>query len=426
MSGLLSRRGLLQQAALAMLSLPLACDRSPDRVDGRVSLRLWYSYGGKNRQVLEDLVARFNASQHEVRVRATFQGDYFEALAKLRTAIGANAAPTISHVVSEVVPYLAEAGVLEPMDTYPGADRLDLVTQLAQEGTYLGGEHKPLVALPFNRSTPIMYVNQTILAAEGVAPPTTWGELVAAARALTRRRQGGSARWGFECPISWWFWVALLEQEGGTVLGTDGTPWVGGEAGVRAIELWQDMVHRDRTMRPPPGRDYNAWEATNSDFLAERAAIIFSSTAFVRYLEENARFEVLAAPLPRGKRAAVPTGGTFFVMVRNAPEREKRAAWEFLRWMMQPTQTIRWATRTGYLPVARAATEQLEREGYYRDHPNDRVALDQLAVAQPWPWAKNLFRVQRECIDPLIEEAVLTRRSARDVLAEASRRATDV
>ena len=86
----------------------------------------WFTYGGRNRSTLETLVARFNHAQSDVWVRAVFQGDYFEGLAKLRTALAAGAAPPLSHVVGEVVPYLAAAGVLEPLDGYPDAQQLPL------------------------------------------------------------------------------------------------------------------------------------------------------------------------------------------------------------------------------------------------------------------------------------------------------------
>jgi sn-glycerol 3-phosphate transport system substrate-binding protein len=153
--------------------------------------------------------------------------------------------------------------------------------------------------------------------------------------------------------------------------------------------------------------------------LAGRSAIICTSTAFLRYLEENARFPVVAAPLPRDVRASVPTGGTFFVVMRRAPTAEKLAAWEFLRWMCAPEQTIAWATRTGYLPVSRGAVAALSARGYYAEHPNDRVALDQLKDAQPWPWAPNLFRIERDVVEPKLEDAVLSNRDAHVALDEA-------
>jgi sn-glycerol 3-phosphate transport system substrate-binding protein len=387
------------------------------RATDRTEATLWFSYGGKNREVLLSLVERFNAQSTRHRIVPTYQGDYFEALAKIRTALAAGVAPTFTHVVGEVVPYLDRANVLERLDDYDGARDLGLLRGLSQAGSFLGGDSRPLVAIPFNRSTPIMYMNARLT--DGAPAPRTWDELRDAARRLTTK-DGATSRFGFGVPIDWWFWVAMVGQAGGSLLDDEGRAVLGGEAGVEALSYWQELVDAG-LMRPPAGRDYNAWQVTNQDFLAGRVAITWNSTAFLRYLEENASFPVVAAPLPGKIRRAVPTGGTHFVILRGAPEPEKQAAWTFLRFMCEPEQTIEWATRTGYLPVTTRAVERLEAEGFYRAHPNDHVALAQLADVQPWPWSPELFRIQRDVIAPRLEEAVLTRRNAREVLDEARR-----
>jgi sn-glycerol 3-phosphate transport system substrate-binding protein len=179
------------------------------------------------------------------------------------------------------------------------------------------------------------------------------------------------------------------------------------------------MVHQDRSMKPPPGRDYNAWEQTNQDFLSGRTAMIWTSTAFLKYLEDNAPFPVDAAPLPAGRKRAVPTGGTHWVMLKSAPTADKQVAWEFLRFMHEPAQAIHWATSTGYMPVTRGAVEELKQTGYYEKNPNDRVAVEQLSVALAWPWSTELFRIQREIVQPRLEQAVLGGQDARDVIASA-------
>ena len=236
------------------------------------------------------------------------------------------------------------------------------------------------------------------------------------AKRLTEPKAGG--RFGFGCPINWWFWVALVGQAGGSLVAENGRISLGDAAGVRALRLWQELV-RDGLMKPPPGRDYNAWEQCNQDFLSGRAAMIWSSTAFLKYLEAHARFKLIAAPLPADVKHAVPTGGTFWVVLRGAPSAEKAAAVRFLRFMHEPEQVIAWSTRTGYIPVTRAAVRALEQRGYYAAHPNDRVALEQLSVAEPWPWSVDLFRIQREIVQPRLESAVIEQRDASGILAEA-------
>jgi sn-glycerol 3-phosphate transport system substrate-binding protein len=418
MSSRVSRRSLLSGSMASALS---ACDAR--LASGGERAALWYSYGGKNREVLERLLARFHRDPRHPRIQATFQGDYFESLAKVRTAIAARAAPALTHVVAEVVPYLAEAGALEPLDAYEGAAELDLVAEVAQSGTYVGGAERPLVAIPFNRSVPIMYVNKTMLERAGVGIPRDWAELRAAANALTVRRGSEVRVWGFVCPVSWWFWVALLASAGGKVVDASGAITLGGDAGVRALDLWQTLIHRDRVMPPPLGRDYAAWQVTTQYFLSGHTGILWSSAAFLRYIEESAQFPVEVAPLPIDVRHAVPSGGTFFVVLRAAKEREKRAAWQFLRWITQREQSTEWATSTGYLPVTQGTIAELERSGYYDAHPNDKVVLGELDAIERWPWSPTLFRVQREIMDPLLENAVIEGTDAARALDQGRREA---
>ena len=386
-------------------------------------------------------------------VEAVYQGDYFESLAKLRTAIAAKAAPGLSHVVAEVVPYLARANVLEPLDGYPGMKEIDFVPQLGQAGAFRGvggpraqgsssgggdprgvgdpraqesrsgggdprgsGGSRPLYAVPLNRSTPLMYCNAQIFGQMGLRPPRTWEELRETAKKLTRDR---GERWGHEVPIAWWFWVALVGQAGGQVFDENGRPTLGGEQGVKALRLWQDLIHRDRVMRPPPGRDYDAWNVVNQDFLGGRAAFIWTSTAYIRYLETNAAFPVLAAPLPSDVRASVPTGGTFFVVMREAPDEEKAAAAKFLHFLCQPEPASFLSAKTGYLPITQAATAKMRADGFFKAHPNDEIAQQQLANVDPWPWEPMLFRIERDIVDPRLEEAVLLDKDPATVLAQA-------
>ncbi len=426
----LARRDLLRALAASMAVPALACGKRPrpEYRDGRVVVTFWYAYGDLVRRVLLDLVARYNASQSRVFVEAVHQGDYYECLAKLRTALAAGAAPSLSHVVCEIVPYLARAGVLEILDGYEGASAIPFVPALDQHGAF--ADPGPLVArpptycIPFNRSTPIAFLNGAMLAEAKVGPPRTWDELVDVAHALTRRSRGGDVRWGFEVPISWWYWVAMVGQAGGRLVEPDGRVSLGGAAGEEALRFWQRLVQVERVMRPPPGRDYQAWQSSNESFLQGRIAMMWSSTAYVRYLEDNARFPVVAAALPRRVRASVPTGGTMFVLMQSAPPEEKQAAWDFVRWMCDAEQTIAWSTRTGYMPVTRPAVERLIERGWYGKHPNDRVAYDQLADVDPWPWAPDLFRIERDVVEPRLEDAVLTGKDAHALLDEARDEAT--
>lgn len=406
---MLTRRHLLYAAGGAALASG-GCGRSR-------GVPLWFSYGGKNREALLALVARFNQEQPEHTLEAVYQGDYFELLAKLRTAIHAGRAPAVTHVVGEILPYLVDANVLDALDQQPGLNGdLGFVPALSQQGAF-AANNKPVYALPFNRSTPIAYLNGDVLDELGLSPPKTWDELVSFAIAATKG-EGDGKRYGFSCPIDWWFWVALTYQAGGEIA-EDGKFTLGGEAGIEALAMFQRLVSELKVMRPPSGRDYNAWQVQNADFVSGRVAMIWNSTAFVRYLEQTAKFRVVCAPLPMNVRHGVPTGGTLFVMPRGSPDPWRRAAAAFLSFMAQPANSNEFATKTGYIPVTREGIRLLEADGYYERVPNDRVAVAQLEHARPWPWSRELFRVQREVIQSRLEACVLERSSPRAALDAA-------
>lgn len=406
-----------------------AADEAP------VEVTFWYSYGGNNRKVTEALIERFNAEHPKIKVKGTFQGDYFESLSKLRVAARTKSVPDAVHVIGEALPQLWKGKLVEDLTPYAsgerGGDKLDeadLIPALTQDGyfDYLGQE-VPLFALPFNRSTPIVYYNKRMFKEKGLAPPTTWEELRAHAQALTVREGEETKVWGFEVPIDWWFWYAMLHQAGGSLLSEDGKRAAfGGEEGQRALQTLVDMTNKDKTMKHPPGRDFNAWEVANTDFLNEKTAMIWTSTAFLAFFKENAKFEFGTAFLPGDKARAVPTGGTFFVVMRKAPEARKEAAWTFIKWMTDTRQTIEWSQKTGYMPVRKSALEDETLKKFYEANPDYTTAMEQLEHAVKFPFTPALLEIQRNLIQPKLEAPVVGQGEVGEVLTEAQRAADKV
>ncbi len=399
-----------------------------------VEVKFWYAYGGKNRQVTETLIERFNAAHPDVVVKGTYQGDYFESLAKLRVASRTSSGPVVTHVIGEALPQLWGSKLLEDLTPYakgdkgPALDQADFIPALTQDGYFdYGSQTVPLFALPFNRSTPICYYNERMLKEAGLTPPTTWAELRSHAKTLTVREGDETKVWGFELPVDWWFWYGLLHQAGGTLLDADQKKAAfAGAEGQAALSLLTDMVKVDQTMRNPPGRDYNAWEVANTDFLNEKVAMIWTSTAFLAYFEENAKFEFGTAFLPGKVKKAVPTGGTFFVMMAKASDAEKKAGWKFLHWMSEPAQTAYWARNTGYMPVRKSALESDELRAFYKDNPDYATAIEQLDHAVKFPFSPHLLEIQRKILQPGLEGPVVGRGTVEEVLTSAAKDADRV
>ena len=234
---MIARREILQVLSLSAAHGVLSCSRN-EVPPGRTPITLWFSYGGRNREVLEALVRRFNHGQARDYVQAVYQGDYFEGLAKLRTALAVGAAPAAQPRGGRSRAVLGRSRRARAARRLPGARAACRCIPALGASRFVCGAAETAAggALPFNRSTPIAYVNQTLLR----RPASGARHLARAARGRRARSLSGRGRFGFGCPIDWWYWVALVGQAGGEVVEPDGRVSLGDQAGVRALALVAD------------------------------------------------------------------------------------------------------------------------------------------------------------------------------------------
>lgn len=414
-------------ALLISLSSVLAgCSSEAEQQNGPVEVEFWYSLGGELGQVIQDQVKQFNESQNEVKVKAVFQGDYYENHQKLLTSIAAKNAPDVSMIEIASIASFASNGVLEDLTPFvegkDGTDVNDYVKGLMGNSYYDG----KLVAIPFNRSTPLLYVNKDMLKQAGLNPegPKTWEELRQYAQTLTQQNGDQVTSWGFSTPIDIWFYEGLVFQNGGRILSEDGKkPMFQQTEAVEPVKFWQQMIYQDKTMKMPPGEKYNAWDVAKSDFINQKVAMIFTSTGDLKYLSDQAKFEVGAAFMPKQKEYGVPTGGTNLVML--ASSEKKEAAWKFIKWMTEKEQTIQFSQKTGYMPVRQSAISSDEMKAYYEQNPNFKVAVDQLQYAQPRPISP-AYKELQETIMKEIQRAIVNNEDPQTALNEAAKKAESV
>jgi len=384
---------------------------------GPVEIDFWYAVGGHNGEVLEGLVKKFNESQDEVEVKASYQGDYYENHSKVLAAVAAGNQPDVTMVEIGVIAAFADAKVLADLGPYTEGDEEKYIPGLMKNSYW----NDKLVAVPFNRSTPLLYLNRDMLEKAGLDPkgPKTWEELRQYSKALTKQEGGKTVSFGFSTPIDIWFYEALVFQSGGNILSEDGKSLaINSPEGKAPLEFWNAMI-KEGIMKAPPGEKYNAWDVAKQDFINEQVGMIFTSTGDLKGLKDNAKFNVGAAFLPANKDFGVPTGGANLVMLAKSSEEEKKAAWKFMKWITETEQTIPWSLETGYMPVTQKAVESDEMKAA---DPNFRVALDQLQYAKPRPMVPGYKELQ-EVIMTEIQRNVLGQATPDEALSAAAEKA---
>jgi len=216
---------------------PKPTEPEPGTSCGAVELQYWNPFTGPDGPFMGQMVDAFNASQSEIKVTMTSQGEYYTQLA---TAAAADTLPDVAIVHADQVPTQAFRNVLRPMDalvTEMGIVASDYPAGVWQAGEVSGKRY----AIPLDIHPMTAFYNADLLKGAGVSdPPKTAEEFEAIAAALTGNgNQGFDITGGF--PIQQIF-QQMLHQFGGTEFSADGTQatW-NSEAGVKALQWMKEV-----------------------------------------------------------------------------------------------------------------------------------------------------------------------------------------
>ncbi|MFD1957734.1 ABC transporter substrate-binding protein [Paenibacillus thailandensis] len=344
----------------------------------KTTVQFWHSLGGKNGEYFDALIQRFNASHDDIEVVGTYQGSYDETVTKLQQAIPAGTAPDVSMLERAYVQMFADSEVLEDLTPYlesSGMSQDDFVPGLMGHSVF----NDQLVSLPLNRSTPILYVNKTMLDEAGLKVPTTWEELKEVANALVVKENGEIKRYGVTMPYDTWYPLAMITQAGGTFFNEDKTSIGFGDngVGVKVFSFLKDLQSTGALYYPP---SQDSGNITNQMFVDGKVGLLYQSTGSMGGLDASVKFDYVAAFLPKDQQYANPTGGANVAMLSSS--KNKEAAWEFIRWVMQDEEGgQQFILDSGYLPFTNKMVESQAIQDLWAAEPNRKVAFEQLQYA---------------------------------------------
>ncbi len=352
---------------------------------GHITLDFWYALGGDAGTAVEELVASFNASQSDITVIATYQGDYTTAMAKIYSAIAGETVPNVVQVGG--APLLGSSGSIIPISDFTASDSsfdLSLIRPAFLEYNTAGGV---LWSLPFNNSVPILYYNKDLFTAAGLDPenpPQNLDELLAAAQSLTSSpdASGLPTQWGLNTrDDTHWFLSAMILENGGQIVNADETQMLyNSPEAVAMLQLWGDWVNTYKVMPA------NQHQESLSDFLAGKLGMLIGSTSVVTSVQSQATFSVGTAMFPAvGTNRQVPLGGGSLAIFKNEDARITAASWEFVKFMVSPESSLYLTTHTGYIPIYADALDWPEIQALIAENPVRRASIDSLQYAVSIP-----------------------------------------
>jgi multiple sugar transport system substrate-binding protein len=341
----------------------------------------WHAMGGNHGKTLEQIVNSFNESHPDIEVEAIYVGNYGALSQKLLAGAQAGELPTIAQAYSNWTAKLIQSGVVQKLNDFLNDPKIGLakeewedVYEPLRKNCMWGND---IYAVPFNKSLYILYYNADLLTLYGVDVPKSINELYYAAKVLTEDVDGDGKpdQYGFGFRTTADLFQILLSLRGGSVLRMENGKWV---SNIDSQET-RDVLSFVRKL-VDEGIAYYQGGYMNDPFGQQKVVMYIDTIAGRKYVESSVKgkFNWGWAPVPVWKTRHVPFAGTDIIMFANATDEEKKAAWEFMKYLISPDVTAFWSVNTGYIPVRKSALETNIWKENVKSDPLAEIPLTQI------------------------------------------------
>ena len=410
-----------------------------------IEIRLWHGLSGAPAAELDRLIARYNASQKEFRVVSYFQGPYDEVMADdIKTRRGTRRSPHIVQVQDGATADMMRSGLARALWQLEQESRPKRRQQSHQNAdakylpavaAYFSDAQGRLLAQPFTAATPVLYYNRDAFRQAQLdpeLPPKTWNE---AAKTL-----GVLVESGQSCGLTtaWQSWVLVENMSAWhnqrfATLG-NGMASAAGVSDARLIFNTRLMVRWISMLSSWHKAGYFTYSGRKDEaearFASGECAMLTSSSAAYVPLRKRAGFDLGVAQLPYyddfdDAPQNTLVGGSALWVLAGASATQYRGVASFLAYLSRPQVQVEWQERTGGVPLTTAAYELARKHGFYRDHPEQEVAVRQL-LAKPTEDSGGIrlggLRFIRGIIDEELESVWNDKKTPLDALNAAVQR----
>ncbi|MGQ7844049.1 ABC transporter substrate-binding protein [Granulosicoccus sp. 3-233] len=360
-----------------MASLTLSTSAVAD-----TSVEFWHSFSNSSGETLEKIIEKFEAENPDIQVEAKNIGNYNDIVAKLQAAIPAKRYPDA--VILEVTRYglFADRGVLEDLTPYLEKDPLkDELFEFAREvGVYEGKNY----IVPFNSSTPVLYVNKGILRSAGmetVPEMTTWDQITDVARTVSEKLQAENVK-GIVAPGQFARWGLVMGNDSDLIDSRSGNVLLDSPATIEAYQWMSDLVHTWQLASADGVTDESAGK---NAFTAGKVALNINSTGNYSGLLDALGEDLLVLPMPCNAVCRVPIGGAGIGILEGADQEKKDAAYKLVSYLASAEANAIWFAETGYMPINANTADVDVAADALATQPGIRVAIDQLDFARGRP-----------------------------------------
>ena len=366
----------------------------------KVKFEYWYGLSGQLGDVVQQTCDRFNASQDEYEITCVGQDGYANAVQASIAAFRAKQHPTVVQAYDAGTADLMMSGEFYPVHQMM-ADfdiEIDWDDYFPGIANYYASSKGELFSMPFNSSTPMLYINKAHYAAAGLeAFPETWEQFEQNLK--TVKASGQDCAYGYA--PSTWIDLEQFSMAHGVPIATNNN----GYDGLNSKYLYNTTIHVKHMENIKRWYDENLLEIRTSqgglnarDSFAQGECShyfgsIASHQAVTNLVDGKFDWDVTMIPVYEGtERKNTVVGGASLWVLSGTSDDESRGAAEYLKFRATPESEEFWSTNTGYIPVTKTGFDTLVSKGFYDNAPykGRELALDSLTYTDPGPLTRGI------------------------------------
>jgi sn-glycerol 3-phosphate transport system substrate-binding protein len=419
--------------AVTVLALLLA---APAPAAAKTEIQWWHAMQGVLGERVNEIAAKFNASQNDYEVKAVFKGPYPDTLNAAIAAYRAKQPPHVVQVFEVGTQTMLSSGAVYPVyqlmkDNGIAIDWNDVIGPV--RSYYSTGGN--LYSMAFNSSVPILYYNKDLFKKAGLPDkaPATWDEVEAMAKKLV----ASGAKCGYSS--AWPSWVLMenmhayhdqsfADHDNG-FKGLATSLKINGTFGVK-------MMERLARGAKEGWFTYNGrLSKAEANMGGGECGIFTTSSAYIAGLTRasEGKFTWGTGPLPRmggyPQGNAIIGGASLWVLKGAKPEEYKGVA-QFFKYLASTENQSWWAGVTGYLPISNAAVKAMEASGHFQKNPQQRTAITQLNSGKTTPNSQGIrlgnFVSIRDAIEEEMENIFSGKKTPKQGLDDAVAKGNDI
>lgn len=354
----------------------------------KIKVSFWHIFGDKRGQWVEDRVNEFNAQQDKYVVSAENKGSYRDTLQAAVLAYRQGTAPTLVHIAEAGSQQALDSDMFMPIEEVGAFDTSDYIQPVLNYYTLNGKVN----SIPFNSSSPVLYINTDMLEAAGYSKdwkPQTFEDIITS---LERAQAAGNPDAKYTDAVHTWFFEEFVAEQNELMFnngnGRDARAtevYFGNEAGIKVLEFYKEL--NDKGLFSWTGK-MEDWGGSDNIFINQKAMYHITSTGDINVISEGAKgkfgLSVGMLPIPKGsKRHGTVIGGGSVWLTKGHSQAEMEGARDFILFMTNTDNMISWHKLSGYYPVRNSSVKKLEKDGWFESNSLQTVAFDQLLQTIP-------------------------------------------